>query len=410
MTVLFQKSPNSPSVSMGVWVRIGSRHETNLERGYTHFLEHMLFKGTSKRTSKQQAEEIERVGGFVNAATSREYTYFYAIVMKEELRLGLDLLSDMIFSPLLSPKDTKSESSVIIEEMKSYEDNPEEYLSDKYMQNILPNSSLGLDIIGNFDSVSNATADSIRSYYEKYYTPDRMIVAVVGDYDEKMVSDLVESYFGSFTRKSTPTPIEVSPIKSFTKHLEKRKLEQINFLLGANGFPKSIENAIYLNLFSTFFAQNTSSRLFQTIREEKGLCYNITCFSSSYTDTGIFSISCGTSKKNFAYALESIIDEIKILLKDDGIKKEELDDAKSNQKGGLSIGFELPENKMIDIAMQEFFYGNYYSYEDRVNLIERSNLERMEEIVKEIFDLDALHLSAIGDIKQAEFKNLETKI
>jgi predicted Zn-dependent peptidase len=394
---------------MGLWIKIGSRHETDLERGYTHFLEHMLFKGTQKRTSRELAEEIERVGGFMNAATSREYTYFYTIVMKSELSLGLDLLSDMIIHSKLSDDDTKSESSVILEEMKSYEDNPEEFLGDYYYKNIFPDSTIGLDIIGNKESISSATSLKIKKYYEKYYTPGRMILAVVGDFEKEYVLDLVNKYFQDFQKENSPTPAILPVIKSFSNNLEKRKLEQINFILGAEGFSKEIESGVKLNLLNALFGQNTSSRLFQKIREEKGLCYSISTYASSYTDLGIFSISCGTSHDKFLYCVESIMNEVKELKKN-GITRKELLDAKANQKGSMAIGYELPENKMIDIAMQEFFYGRYYSFEDRYELIGEVTLDQMNELIQKIFSPSQMHLSAIGNLKQKEFKAINTQI
>jgi predicted Zn-dependent peptidase len=189
--------PNATSVAIGLWVKIGSRYENDSEKGYTHFLEHMLFKGTNKRTAKKQAEDIERVGGFFNAVTSREYTYYYVTVASSELELGLDILSDMVFSPLLRQEDIQSESNVILEELKSYEDSPDDYVYDQYFKNIFKNHPLGQDIIGSRESVAGATAESIQAYYRKHYIPGRMVLAVAGDFPANGLSTLILKNFSA---------------------------------------------------------------------------------------------------------------------------------------------------------------------------------------------------------------------
>jgi predicted Zn-dependent peptidase len=409
LKVLFQKSPGALSVSVGLWVKIGSRHENDEERGYTHFLEHMVFKGTEKRSSKMIASEIERVGGFMNAATSREYTYFYVTVMKSEVELAIDILSDMVTRPLLSENDIKNESGVVLEEMKGYEDDPEEFLHDFYYKNLMPNSSLGLDIIGNKKSISNINSVKIKKYYNKYYNPANMILSISGDFDANHIFDLSEKYLGDFEREATLIPKEPIVPKNLNKFYEKRKLEQVNFVIGSDGITKELNQNISMSLFNTIFGSSMSSRLFQKIREDKGLCYSINSFSSSYTDCGIFSISCGTSKKNFETSIESILEEIRLIL-ENGITENELKDAKSNQKGSMSISYEQPDNKMTDISIQEIYYNTYYSLEERMKMIDNITLADINHLINYLFSKKVFHISAIGDIKEKAFLKIKNTI
>jgi predicted Zn-dependent peptidase len=409
LTVLFQPVPNATNVSIGLWVKIGSRYENDSEKGYTHFLEHMLFKGTEKRTSKKQAEDIERVGGFFNAVTSREYTYYYVTVASSELELGLDILSDMVFTPLLKQEDIKNESNVILEELKSYEDSPDDYVYDEYFKNIFKNHPLGQDIIGTRESITGATADTIQAYYKKHYIPARMILSIAGDYPDELIQKLSEKFFS--LRVDRPlVALKNEPVeKSFSIHFIKRNLEQVNFLLGAEGFARDFKTAVRLNVISNILGGGMSSRLFQKIREEKGLCYSISSFPSSYLDTGIMNINCGTSKDKLLNAVDSILEEIR-LLKKDGFTEDELIFSKGNQKGGLAIGYEIPEHRMSDIAMQEIYFGTFYGYQDRLDELFSVTLDEINDLVQKIFSVDQMHFTGIGSISKADIKKIHTKI
>ncbi len=408
-TLLYQKSPGALSVSVGLWVKVGSRHETNSERGYTHFLEHLVFKGTTTRTARQIASEIERVGGFMNAATSREYTYFYITVMKSELELAIDLLCDMVCRPLLSEDDINNERKVVLEEMKGYEDDPEEFLHDFYYKNFMPKSSLGYDIIGNKKSISNASLEKIKKYYSKYYIPSNFILSISGDFESSLVLDLTEKYLSGFEALGESNASIEIPTKKYDKFLETRSLEQVSFIIGTDGFSKDIQDSVKISLFNIIFGSTMSSRLFQNIREEKGLCYSINSYSSSYSDCGIFSIGCSTSKKSFEVAVQEIFKEINNIYKY-GITDLELKDAKSNQIGSMSISYEQPDNKMTDIAIQEIYYSQYLSVEDRVKLIDKVSVEDLQQLIVYLFNREKFHISAIGNVKEKTFKSIQNSL
>jgi predicted Zn-dependent peptidase len=406
--VLFQKTTGASSVSVGLWVRIGSRHENDQERGYTHFLEHMLFKGTEKRTPKQIAEDIERVGGYLNAATSREYTYFYATLIKEKLELALDVLSDMVFASTISEKEVRNESSVILEELLSYQENPEDYIHDYFYRNFLPNSSLGFDIVGNKDSVSTASSQKVKKYYKKYYVPERMNLVIVGDLEFGKVKSYVEKYFSDFQQKGKTLPMILTPKKSFTSHLERRKIEQTQIILGLEGVKKDLNQAVLMSLFSHILGGGMSSRLFQSIREEKGLCYSISSYSSAYEDTGVFSIYCGTSNSKFLECVQLILKELR-RLKQDGFTSQELSDAKSNQIGNLAIACETPDSKMTDIALQEIYFQKFFTIKDRSRAIQNVTLAQLNAFANQILQ-EKVHLSVLGNVSEKSFRSLDLSL
>lgn len=410
LTFLFQKAPHAAGASIGVWVKMGSRFERKTEMGYTHFLEHMLFKGTTHRTARQLAEEIERVGGYFNAATSREYTYYYVTIALPYIEQGFKVLSDMLFDSLLKQEDIQNEREVIFEEMRGYEDSPDDYVFDCYFRNIFPKDSLGRDIIGSRESVMGVDARKLRKFYQKHYHTERMILAISANLSEKKAEKLAEKYFSRNIEATQTAQYKLKKVqKSFSIHFEKRKLEQVNFMIGAQGYGRQFASIIEKILLTTILGGGMSSRLFQKIREEKGLCYSISCFPSSFTNTGLINISCGTSGKRFLYCLESILQELREL-KMQGVTEKELEDAKSNQIGSMSIGFESPENRMMNIAMQELYYGKYRSFQERVAAIRNVNLEQINQTAQEIFAGKKLHLTGIGNLTEAIIKKIDTTI
>ncbi len=406
--VLFQKSTGAVSVSVGLWIKIGSRHETNSERGYTHFVEHMLFKGTKRRSAKQIAEEIDRVGGYLNAATSREDTYFFINLIKHKLELAFDILSDMIFESVIEEKEVKTESSVILEELINYEEDPEDYLHNFFYKNFLNQESLGLHILGTRESIKSATSESIKKYYKNYYIPERMTLVVVGDCNYKTIESLAWKYFSEFNKKGKPLPKLKTPQKSFTGYLERRKIEQSQILFGMEGVKKDFDLEVKMSLFSHLLGGGMSSRLFQKIREEKGLCYFISSYSSSYEDTGVFSIYCGTSNSKFISCVNYILEELRNL-KFKGFTQKELEDAKTNQIGGLAIAYETPEAKMTDMGIQEIYFSRFYSIRDRIKAIQKVTIEELNSFISQVLG-DRVHLSVLGDIQEKKFQALDLSL
>ncbi|MEM7181140.1 MAG: pitrilysin family protein [Spirochaetota bacterium] len=410
LTLLYQKAPYVASASLGVWVRVGSRFEKDSEMGYTHFLEHMLFKGTENRTAKQLAEEVERVGGYFNAATSREYTYYYVTVASANLELGFRILSDMLFHSLLLQEDVENEAEVILEEMRSYEDSPDDYVYDAYFRNIYAGQKLGRDIIGTRESVGSVTASKLKRFYNKHYRTDRMILAISANLPEKKITALAKKYFSVETPPANPSHYKLRKVKkSFVVNFEKRDLNQVSFLIGAEGYARNFEAIVRKILLTTILGGGMSSRLFQKIREDQGLCYSISCFPSSFSNTGVINISCATSNKRFLYCLDSIMQELKEV-KNNGFSQKELDDAKSNQIGSMSIGFESPETRMMNIAMQELYYEQYRDFNQRVKAIQAVTLDDLYETITQVFSVGKLHFTGIGNLTDTAIQKIDTSL
>ncbi|WP_242935409.1 M16 family metallopeptidase [Leptospira kobayashii] len=411
LTVLFQPMKHAASMGVGLFVKEGSLAETKQELGYFHFLEHMLFKDSENRTSKQIATEIERVGGILNGSTSREYTQYYVISIKDKAELAFDILSDMIYRPLFREEDIKVEKGVVIEEMRSYEDAPDDFVYDYYFRNIFGTSPYGRDIIGTKDSVTGVTRKSIRKFYEKHYFPSNMVLSVSGNFKWDEVLRLARKYFPFENPKGkVSNPIVLpSPKKHYTKHLSRRKIEQFNIMLGANGTPRNFKDVTVTQLMSTILGGGMASRLFQNIREKEGLCYSIYSFPSFYRSTGLFSISCATSKEKANQCVGLILKELDTLVKN-GFTERELEDAKSNQLGGMAIGYELPENRMNNIGLQEIYFGKYYSLEERMKALKSVSLDELNERARLTFSIPKLHLSCVGDMSESAFQKIPTSL
>ena len=400
LTFLFRPLSGCASVSIGLWVKTGSRMESLDEAGYSHFLEHMVFKGTTNRTARQLAEEVERVGGNMNAYTSREYTNYYVTLIRDQARLGFDIIADMAFNPLLTEEDVKSEGNVIIEEMKGYEDSPDDFIHDYYYENLFPESSLGRNIIGTKKSVSGVTSEKIKNYYEKYYQPENMVLSVCGGITEEEAMSLAEEYY-SRNGKNVPALSLDIPEKKFGLFVEKRDLEQVNFILGGEGYGRDYLETYRSSMALSILGGGMSSRLFQKIREEKGLCYSIHSYPSFYTGAGSSNIICSTSPSTLSESIQSIVDELRLAL-DKGFSDREFEDIKSNLAGSIAIGSETAEQQMNGMALQEIYYGKYYSIEDRISEARRVEKKEIDESFRKMFGIETLHLSAVGDIKKRD--------
>ncbi|MCZ8341990.1 MAG: pitrilysin family protein [Leptospira sp.] len=411
ITVLFQPMKHAASMGVGVFLKQGSLAESQSEHGYFHFLEHMLFKDTETRTSKQIAEEIERVGGILNGSTAREYTQYYVVAIKDKAELAFDILSDMLYRPLFRKEDIATEKEVVIEEMRSYEDAPDDFVYDFYFRNIFGKSYYGRDIIGTRESVGGVNRDKLSNFYQKHYFPKNMVISVSGNFSWKYILELTNKYF-SFKNPKDKMDVETiipPPKKNYTKHLAKRKIEQFNIMLGANGHKREYKTVTTTQLLSTILGGGMASRLFQNIREKEGLCYSIYSFPSYYKTTGLFSISCATSKEKAGKCVSLILKELENIVKH-GFTAKELEDAKSNQLGGMAIGYELPENRMNNIGLQEIYYKNYFSLEDRMKAIRGVTLDELNALARDTFGIDSFHLSCVGDMTDSQFAKIPTSL
>lgn len=406
LVVILQPIENVVSLSTGLWVKTGSRHERVKHYGYAHFIEHMLFKGTDKYNAKEIAQMVDRVGGQHNAATNREHTCYYINVIADYLDLSLNLLSDMYYNSVFDANEIDKERDVILEEMRMYEDTPDEHIHDIFMETMLNEHPLGHEILGTDQTIKSASRESLLEFYNENYTNDNSILVVAGKFDEKEARDLIEKYY-SKNRSGSRIALSdnLKPVRKYYSHLE-RPLEQVHFCLGLEGLSKKSDDRWVLYLLSTILGGSMSSRLFQNVREQQGLCYSVYSFHSSYSDLGIFGVYCGTSPDKYEKARDLIVDECNKFVKD-GITKTELQDAKTFMKGNLALSLESTEVRMGQLARNEISYGRNYEFNDIVEKIDSISMEDFVRVSKNLLEKKQFSLVSIGNLKDNNIKNTD---
>ena len=325
------------SVSVGLWVENGSRNENEVNSGISHFIEHMLFKGTKDRTAKQIAEAIEDVGGQINAFTSREATCFYIKALDTHLDLSLDIISDMLFNSTFCDEDIEKEKGVIVEEINMSEDSPEDVLADLHTKAIWESDSISLPILGTMDTVNSFNRQMIVDYIDSYYIPENSVISISGKFDMQNIEKLVQKYFGKWRCKNKQITKYSSP-KIFNNHyFRKKEIEQLHISLGIPGVGLGDDDIYTLILLSNILGGGASSLLFQKVREELGVCYSVYCYISAFKNTGVVSIYAGLNPKYALVAIDVIKEEVSKFAKL-GITNEKLNKAKEQLKGSYILG------------------------------------------------------------------------
>lgn len=406
LTVLLEPTDSVVSISAGLWIKAGSKYERSNQKGYAHFIEHMLFKGTENYSAKEIAQIVDRVGGQHNAVTSREYTCYYINVIADYIDTSLDLIADMYYRSLFDKDDIKKEKNVILEEISMYEDTPDEIIHDLFMECMLSKHPLGNPILGTADTINKANRNKLVTFFNQFYRNDNCILAIAGKFKEKKARALIEESFSSEINKELYNyeDISITPERVYRKHVE-RDLEQIHFCLGVDGLKKGDKDRWTLFTLSTILGGSVSSRLFQNIREKEGLCYSIYSFHSSYSDNGIFGIYCGTFPHNYEKVVAMILKECEDLVQN-GITDHELTDVKAYIKGNLALSLESTEVKMGQLARNEITYGRNYTFEEIVEQINRVTIEDFKRICYRLFNNQRFTLVSIGKLKDLDDREL----
>lgn len=340
--------PTVQSVSIGFFLKSGVLYEKPKQLGVSHFIEHMLFKGTNKYTAKDIAKKFDRIGGYLNAFTAKDYCCFYARVISDKLELATEILTDMISNSVFDPIEFERERRVILEEIKMYEDSPDELIHELLGQNLWQNSQLGMPILGTYETITNIKRDEVYKIYQKQFVSGNLLVSLAGNFDINKFLDLLSKSmknmrYGSFERK---TPI---PTPNYTTTIYNKDIEQVHIAIGCVGFAYNSPWRYAITLLNTALGGGMSSRLFQEIREKRGLAYSVYSYHSSFKHTGLFSIYAATSVENLSKVLELLDKEIsKITTK--GLTKSELADAKEQLKGNMLIALESTTNRMNKLS------------------------------------------------------------
>ncbi|HZT27965.1 MAG TPA: pitrilysin family protein [Pseudolabrys sp.] len=366
LSVVTDSMPHLQSASLGVWIGAGSRNERADEHGISHLLEHMAFKGTRRRTARQIAEEIEAVGGDLNAATSIESTAYYARVLKADVPLALDVLSDILSEPAFDAAELRREQNVIVQEIGAVEDAPDDLVFDRLQDTAFPNQPVGRSILGTPETVRSFTPARLRSYLNRNYRGPDMIVAAAGAVEHAAIVAEAEQRFASFDGEAAPAP-EPAQFRGGSR-VERRELEQVHIAMALEGVPVRDEQLHSLQVFVSVLGGGMSSRLFQEVREKRGLCYTINAFHMPYHDTGLFALYAGTDEADAPELMRVVIAEIAAAT--EALTETEVARAKAQLKAGLLMALESSEARVGQLARQMLAYGRPIPLEEIVAKID----------------------------------------
>ena len=402
MTVISDSIDNVETISLGIFVGVGSVNEENNQKGLSHFLEHMVFKGTTSRNALQISSEIESVGGIINAFTGQEMTGFHVKILKEHLSLAVDIISDMIQNPTFDPVEFDRERKVVIQEIKMVNDSPDDYISDLFQSTCFTNERLGSPILGFEEGILSYTPNNIRNYMDSNYSIDKMVLVASGNVNHSELIELANKY--------------IVKLRSFeTKKVEKQKytggyvykerdLEQTHIMMGYEGFSHNNNNKYKLKLLSTILGAGTSSRLFQEVREKRGLVYTVYSTNSQFRDTGTFGVyaACEQSKTK---EVISIVKEELVKIQDD-INTDELNKAKMQLKASILMSLEHNSNRMERIAAQYLLEGKLTEVNESINNIMCLNIEDIRKVANNLVNSNKYTLTILGKKEDTNFYEL----
>ncbi|MDR9410513.1 MAG: pitrilysin family protein [Balneolaceae bacterium] len=385
LRIVTEKIESVKSVSVGIWVKTGGRNETEKQAGITHFLEHMLFKGTESRSSYDIALSMESVGGYLNAFTSSEYTCYYARCLNTQLDRGLDVLSDMILHPTFPVEEVEKEKKVVIEEMKMYRDSPDDYLFEEFNAKIFEHHELGRPVLGFENTVSAFSRQDLYDYMADRYYPGNLLISVAGNVEHEKVVKVVENYFNDLEPINKEE--EEQPLPEFKNEniTLTKPIEQTHYIYGRRALNFDHDDKYLLLMANTVLGGGMSSRLHQNVREKYGYCYSIQTFNQSYTDTGLWGIYVGTDKEYVNHVRELIKKELK-LMQDQPVPEKELAEAKAQLKGKLLLSQESTSNRMMRLAKSELYFGRFVTLDELVDNIDSVTSVEIQEFVKDFFN------------------------
>jgi predicted Zn-dependent peptidase len=397
LVVITETMTHVRSVSVGVWVRNGSRREVPEENGLAHFMEHMVFKGTERRSAESIAREMDSVGGMLDAFTSKEQVCFNAKVLDEHLPIAFDIIADLVLRPKFDSEDVKKERQVVLEEIKMDLDNPEYLLHEIFTRGFWPRHALGRPILGTPETVRKFNKDSLRNRFNSWFAPDRIVVTAAGNVPHEKVLELVEREFGAMQPAGQPEE-HAAPSTEAPIHLEtKRDLEQVHVCMGVPSYPLAHQGRFGVAVMNNLLGGGMSSRLFQNIREKLGLAYAVFSELTPYSDAGMLTVYAGTAKETVGQVIDLIIKEFRAL-KESPVSEEELLRAKNHLKGSLMLSLESTSSRMSNLARQELYFGRFYSLDQILESISNVTREEVQSLAQEFFRPEQIAVTVLGSL------------
>jgi predicted Zn-dependent peptidase len=397
LTLVTERLPEVRSVAIGVWLRRGSRHEPEALSGISHFIEHMVFKGTQNRSAEQIAAEVDSIGGYMDAFTAKEYAAFHLKVLDQHLPLAVDLLGDITLHPRFDPVDMAKEKTVIFEEMGMVEDTPDDLVMELFTGAFWPGHPLGRPILGSRRSVGRLRRDDIKTFFKGVYHPGHIVIAAAGNLQHRETRRLVRQAFGDLKRRR-PSALGTTP-RSASRIISRAKkdLEQVHLCLGAPALSQTHRDRYVIYVLNTVLGGSMSSRLFQNVREKRGLVYSISSGVSAYWDTGVLSIYAATSLDRIDDVVRLSLEELR-RLKDEAVPAEELRRAKDHLKGSLMLSLENTASRMSHLARQEIYFGRQVDLDEILAGIEKVRATDVQRLAKGLFQ-GRLAASVLGNLR-----------
>jgi predicted Zn-dependent peptidase len=396
LCLLTESMPDVRSVSLGVWLTRGSRHEGDAAAGMAHFAEHMLFKGTTTRTAEDIAQQVDSMGGQLDAFTAKECTSYYVKVLDEHLPRAVDLLADLLLRPAFHADDIDREKKVILEEIKMVEDMPDDLVHELFTSSFWPDHPLGRSILGSPASVGGITGAGLRAFFERSYIAGNLVIAVAGNLEHAAVRDLIGAAFGGLPAAAGPadeTPPAVRPSALFRG----KEIEQSHLCLGTQGYAQAHGDRYPSYVLNTVLGGSMSSRLFQNIRERRGLAYAVNSGMVAYQDGGALTIYAGCDADAVREVIDLVVAELRDI-RDNLISQEELRRAQDHLKGSLVLSLESSSSRMSHMARQQMYFGRQFTLEDTLRGVEAVTLEDVQRVARDLLPPGSLSAMVLGPV------------
>jgi predicted Zn-dependent peptidase len=388
------------SISIGVWLTRGSRHETAERSGIAHFVEHMLFKGTTSRSAEDIAQAIDSIGGQLDAFTAKEYASYYIKVLDEHLPLAIDILSDIVRNPAFHPEDIEREKKVVVEEIKMVEDTPDDLVHELFTQGFWENHPLGRPILGTRETVESFDSAQLRSYFTNAYTPRNLILSAVGNLEHARVRDLVQEKFGSLVQSGEPLNEEAPRVVPKTI-IRNKDLEQSHLCVGVDSYPQKHDDRYSSYVLNTLLGGSMSSRLFQNVREKRGLAYAVFSGLSAYRDAGSFTVYAGCANEAVGQVIDLVVEELRAVKKTP-VPDAEIKRSKDHLKGSLMLSLESTSSRMSHLARQEIYFDRQFGLDETLSGIEKVTADDVQRVAGDLFRNGSLAATVLGDVNGLE--------
>ena len=394
LTLLAEPMPDVRSVSIGAWLTHGSRHEGDADAGIAHFTEHMLFKGTTSRSAETIAQQVDSMGGQLDAFTAKECASYYVKVLDEHLPRAVDLLSDLLLRPAFHDADIRREAQVVLEEIKMVEDTPDDLVHELFTRRFWPGHPLGRSILGSPDSVSGITNDSLRAFFQRSYVAGNLVVAVAGNVEHGPLRDLIGRAFDDLPAQAEPA-VESPPAVQPGLSVQRKAIEQSHVCLGTRGYAQAHADRYPSYVLNTVLGGSMSSRLFQNIRERRGLAYAVSSGLESYRDTGMLAVYVGCAAAAVPQVIDLVAAEMRALAREP-LPGEELQRAKDHLKGSLVLGLESTASRMSQLARSEIYFGRQISVDESLSRVDAITADDVQRVAADLFSNGNLAATVLG--------------